>query len=88
MNLQENYKRIFKGKSRSNDGKLIEESITNMDPKANMLHQAISEAIFRIDENMNYKIFADAVALMLEDGYGAHNYDQFLDHLRMQLNKS
>ena len=27
-----------------------------------------------------------AVALMLEDGYGTHNFDQFLDHLRMQLN--
>ena len=64
----------------------LPESITNMDPKANKLHQAISEAIVRIDENMNYKIFADAVALMLEDGYGSHNFDQFLEHLRMQLN--
>ena len=68
------------------DGRPIGESITSMDPKANKLHQAISEAIFRIDENMNYKILADAVALMLEDGYGSHNFDQFLDHLRMQLN--
>ena len=68
------------------DGRPLGESITNMDPKANKLQQAISEAIFRIDENMNYKIFADAVALMLEDGYGSHNFDQFLDHLRMQLN--
>jgi hypothetical protein len=68
------------------DGQPIGESITSMDPKANKLHQAISEAIFRIDENMNYKILADAVALMLEDGYGSHNFDQFLDHLRMQLN--
>jgi len=68
------------------EGRPLGESITNMDPKANKLHQAISEAIFRIDENMNYKILADAVALMLEDGYGSHNFDQFLDHLRMQLN--
>ena len=29
MNLQENYNRLFKGKARSNDDKLIEESITN-----------------------------------------------------------
>ena len=28
MNLQENYKRIFKNKTRSNDGKLINEAIS------------------------------------------------------------
>jgi len=64
----------------------IGESITNMDPKANKLHQAISKAINQIDDSLNYKIFADAVALMMDDGYGTHNFDMFQDHLRMQLN--
>jgi len=30
MNLQENYKRLFKGKARSNDSKLINEAIVNL----------------------------------------------------------
>lgn len=68
------------------EGRPLGESLTNMDPKANKLHMEINKAINKIDDSLSYKIFADAVALMLEDGYGTHNFDLFQDHLRMQLN--
>jgi|GEM_PF-1925990 hypothetical protein len=68
------------------DGLPLGESLTNMDPKANKLHMEINKAINKIDDSLSYKVFADAVALMLEDGYGTHNFDLFQDHLRMQLN--
>ena len=53
--------------------------------KANQLHYAISTAIFNIDENMSYKDFAAAVALMLKDDYGTHNYKPFIKELEKQL---
>ena len=64
----------------------VRESLRIMDEQPNRLHNAIEEAMFNIDPDMSYKHFAEAVALMLEDGYGQHNYKPFVDHLRKLLN--
>ena len=59
-------------KSRLQELANIKESLRIMDEQPNRLHHAIETAMFNIDPDMNYKHFAEAVALMLEDGYGQH----------------
>lgn len=53
--------------------------------KARQLQQMLDRSINLVDENLNYKELADAVALQLEDTYGKHNYKPFLEHLKKQL---
>ena len=65
-----------------------EEGVRSPDgSKARKLQKLIDESINLVDESLSYKDFADAVALQLEDTYGGHNYQMFLDHLRIQLGK-
>jgi hypothetical protein len=45
----------------------------------------LDRAINLIDENLDYKELATAVALQLEDTYGEHNYKPFLKELEKQL---
>ena len=69
-------------------GFLNEEGVRSPDgSKARKLQKLIDESINLVDESLSYKDFADAVALQLEDTYGGHNYQMFLDHLRIQLGK-
>lgn len=57
-----------------------------MDEQPNRLANAIEETMKNIDPNMSYKHFAEAVALILDDGFGQHNYKPFVDYLRKLLN--
>ena len=45
----------------------------------------INSAIEEVDDSMSYKAFAGAVAIVLKDEYGKHNYDKFIDELTKEL---
>lgn len=45
----------------------------------------ISKAINKIDDSMSYTDFATAVAKILIDDYGQHNYEPFMKVLHSQL---
>ena len=54
-------------------------------PKSSQLASAINSAIEGIDSEMNYRDFAVAVANILENGYGSHLYDKFMEVLHAEL---
>jgi predicted phage tail protein len=64
--------------------KLIKEEILKED-QAQQLFKKIDKAISSIDDSMDYKQFAKAVALELKDQYGSHNFKDFIDTLKKEL---
>ena len=58
--------------------------------KSQSLANAILFSIMEIDDSMSYKDFADAVASILIDEYGNHNYTPFMEvlHARLGMNES
>ena len=58
--------------------------------KSQQLTMAINSAMLQIDESMSYKDFADAVANILIDEYGGHNFVPFMEvlHARLGTNES
>lgn len=51
------------------------------------LSKEINKSINKIDESMSYKDFASAVAKVLKDEYGTHNYKPFVSELVKKLKK-
>ena len=49
------------------------------------LARKIDVAITSIDESMSYKEFAEAVAIVLKEQYGEHNFEPFMSHLSTNL---
>jgi len=49
------------------------------------LAKEIDKAMIKIDDSMSYEDFADAVATILRDEYGSHNYTNFLKALKDKL---
>jgi len=45
----------------------------------------IKDSISKIDDNLSYEDFAIAVANVIKDDYGTHNYKPFLDKLKEEL---
>lgn len=58
--------------------------------KSQQLTMAINNAMVKIDDSMSYKDFADAVANILIDEYGTHNFNPFMEvlHARLGMNES
>ena len=58
--------------------------------KSQSLANAINAAMLQIDDSMSYKDFADAVASILIDEYGGHNFTPFMEvlHARLGMNES
>jgi hypothetical protein len=58
--------------------------------KSQSLANAINAAMLQIDDSMSYKDFADAVASILIDEYGTHNFTPFMEvlHARLGMNES
>jgi hypothetical protein len=52
---------------------------------ADQAAKAIDTAIASVDESLSYKDFALAVAKILKDEYGAHNFDKFMEVLHTEL---
>ena len=53
--------------------------------KSQQLTMAIDNAMVKIDDSMSYKDFADAVANILIDEYGTHNFAPFMEVLNARL---
>ena len=47
--------------------------------------KAINDAIVSIDDSMHYGVFAKAVAHILKDEYGSHNFNPFMEVLHKEL---
>jgi hypothetical protein len=54
--------------------------------KSDRLAVIISKGISSIDSEMDYKDFAKAVAKIMFDDYGTHNYKPFVQELAKELN--
>ena len=66
-----------------------DDSYTKMDanPTGEQLAEDIYDAINNINSSMSYQDLAFAVARVLEDSYGTHNYDRFVSELKSNLDK-
>jgi hypothetical protein len=53
--------------------------------QSDKLASEINRAITKIDDSMSYVDFAHAVAKVLRDEYGSHNYTPFINELRKKL---
>tara|TARA_R110000868_G_scaffold29601_2_gene110130 strand:- start:503 stop:727 length:225 start_codon:yes stop_codon:yes gene_type:complete len=53
--------------------------------QAEDLARKIDVAITSIDDSMSYKEFAEAVAIVLKEQYGEHNFEAFMNHLSTNL---
>jgi hypothetical protein len=53
--------------------------------QSDKLASDINRAITKIDDSMSYVDFAHAVAKVLRDEYGSHNYTPFINELRKKL---
>ena len=53
--------------------------------KADIAAKAIDQAIAGVDESLGYSDFAKAVATILKDEYGAHNFGPFMEVLHAEL---
>ena len=58
--------------------------------KSQSLANAINTAMLQIDDSMSYTDFAEAIASILIDEYGTHNFTPFMEVLnaRLGMNKS
>jgi len=57
----------------------------NESKESDALAKEINKAMIRIVGEMSYKDFAAAVATILRDEYGKHNYMPFIEELKKQL---
>ena len=58
--------------------------------KATLLATAINDVMIEIDDSMSYKDFASAVATILQEEYGTHNFAPFMEilHAKLGMNES
>jgi hypothetical protein len=61
------------------------ESFINESKDSDVLKAGILKAINAVDESLSYEDFALAVASVLKDEYGTHNFVPFLDVLQKAL---
>jgi hypothetical protein len=81
-NIEENKTMIIKKKDFRN---IIKEELEKY---KNPLSQKIDDAIEEIDESLDIKYFAEAVAEVLIEEYGKHNYNKFISTLKNKLNNA
>jgi hypothetical protein len=70
-------------KNLQNFNEFIGESTTS-----DKLSKEILKSIEKIDDSMSYEDFAKAVAHILIEEYGSHNFQPFLTSLNKELSKS
>jgi len=57
----------------------------NESKESDLLAKEIDKAIVKIDDSLSYKDFALAVAKVLKDEYGTHNFAPFMEVLHKEL---
>lgn len=78
MNLQENYKRLFKGKVRSNDQSLINEAVAQPNTiLVTRMDNGTTDMQFTKPEELDNDIYADALE-MAEDKYSMGTKIEFI----------
>jgi hypothetical protein len=60
-------------------------SLIKESTKSDKLASEINSSISKIDDSMSYVDLAQAVAKILKDEYGSHNYEPFMKELRKAL---
>jgi len=53
--------------------------------QAQSLANLINDAIMQVDESLSYRDFAIAVAIILKEEYGSHNFGKFMEVLHAEL---
>ena len=53
--------------------------------QAQSLANLIDDAIMKVDESLSYRDFAIAVAIILKEEYGSHNFGKFMEVLHAEL---
>ena len=53
--------------------------------KASEVAKGINKAIVAVDDSLSYKDLADAVAAILIEDYGTHNFNPFMERLQSKL---
>ena len=61
------------------------QEIAGITPTSTKLAGLISQAINQVDENLSYSDFAEAVAYILKQDYGSHNFEPFIRTLQAEL---
>lgn len=57
----------------------------NESKESDLLAKEIDKAIVKINDSLSYEDFATAVAKVLKDEYGTHNFVPFVEALQKQL---
>jgi hypothetical protein len=65
--------------------KSFTETINESSSTVASLVKHIQTGMEKIDDSMSYKDFAAAIAKILQDDYGDHNYGPFIDELKKLL---
>jgi hypothetical protein len=60
-------------------------SLIKESSQSDKLASEINRSISKIDDSMSYIDLAQAVAKILKDEYGSHNYEPFMKELRKAL---
>ena len=60
-------------------------SLIKESAQSDKLASEINRSISKIDDSMSYIDLAQAVAKILKDEYGSHNYEPFMKELRKAL---
>jgi hypothetical protein len=63
----------------------IDKESEGIDKESDSLENTIANSIYKIDENMSYEDFAIAVAKVLFNKYGKHNFTPFMTVLHREL---
>lgn len=53
--------------------------------KSNDVADEIRDAISKVDDSLSYSDFATAIAKILKEDYGSHNFDPFMKVLHKEL---
>ena len=63
----------------------LKDLIFEQDDQVVAAAKAINNAITSIDDSMHYGVFAKAIAHILKDEYGSHNFNPFMEVLHKEL---
>lgn len=62
------------------------QELAGITPTSQKLAELIQKDINSVDENLSINDLAKAVAYILKNDYGSHNYESFLEELKIELN--
>ena len=67
------------------NNQLLKEAGLLNENQVSQVAKAIDGAISSIDDSLSYKVLASAVAQILKDEYGSHNFVSFMETLKDEL---